>query len=131
LKNHVDFYLKGVHCNWWVLRNDFRLPSQEEIRQLVTPEQCCAYYSMQAAEQRLKGKKNLPFELHLYHLIIVDAGYGEKVLFAAVDEEAADENDTSKIEDEVCKYDSHKKHTLIAFRLNVLHGIQQKHILIH
>ena len=45
----------GVHCNWWVLRNDFRLPSQEEIRQLVTPEQCCAYYSMQAAEQRLKG----------------------------------------------------------------------------
>jgi hypothetical protein len=33
---------------------------------------------------------------------IIDAGYGEKVLFAAVDEEAADENDTSKIEDEVC-----------------------------
>jgi hypothetical protein len=31
----------------------------------------------------------------------VDAGYGEKVLFAAVDEEAADDNDTSKIEDEV------------------------------
>jgi hypothetical protein len=49
--------IAGVHCNWWVLRNDFRLPSQEEIRQLVTPEQCCAYYSMQAAEQRLKGKK--------------------------------------------------------------------------
>ena len=50
--------LLGVHCNWWVLRSDFRLPSQEEIRQLVTPEQCCAYYSMQAAEQRLKGKKS-------------------------------------------------------------------------
>lgn len=32
----------------------------------------------------------------------LDAGYGEKVLFAAVDEEAADENDQSKIEDEVC-----------------------------
>ncbi|UJR26734.1 hypothetical protein I4U23_008049 [Adineta vaga] len=85
LKMSSDFKRTGgVHCNWWVLRNDFRLPSQEEIRQLVTPEQCCAYYSMQAAEQRLK-----------------DAGYGEKVLFAAVDEEAADENDQNKIEDEV------------------------------
>ncbi|CAF0732337.1 unnamed protein product [Adineta ricciae] len=85
LKMSSDFKRTGgVHCNWWVLRSDFRLPSQEEIRQLVTPEQCCAYYSMQAAEQRLK-----------------DAGYGEKVLFAAVDDEAADENDQSKIEDEV------------------------------
>ncbi|CAF0887548.1 unnamed protein product [Adineta steineri] len=85
LKMSSDFKRTGgVHCNWWVLRSDFRLPSQEEIRQLVTPEQCCAYYSMQAAEQRLK-----------------DAGYGEKVLFAAVEDEAADENDQSKIEDEV------------------------------
>ena len=33
--------------------------------------------------------------------IRIDAGYGEKVLFAAVDEEAADENESSKIEDEV------------------------------
>lgn len=49
-------FFQGVHCNWWVLRSDFRLTSQEEIRQLVTPEQCCAYYSMQAAEQRLKGE---------------------------------------------------------------------------
>jgi len=38
----------------------------------------------------------------LFIFFIIDAGYGEKVLFAAVDEEAADENDTSKIEDEVC-----------------------------
>ena len=43
------------------------------------------------------------FMLNIFRLtLIVDAGYGEKVLFAAVDEEAADENDTSKIEDEVC-----------------------------
>lgn len=54
-KIKLSISLLGVHCNWWVLRNDFRLPTQEEIRQLVTPEQCCAYYSMQAAEQRLKG----------------------------------------------------------------------------
>ncbi|CAF4938550.1 unnamed protein product, partial [Rotaria socialis] len=45
LKMSSDFKRTGgVHCNWWVLRSDFRLPSQEEIRQLVTPEQCCAYY---------------------------------------------------------------------------------------
>lgn len=92
----------GAHCNWWVLRSDFRLPSQEEIRQLVTPEQCCAYYSMQAAEQRLKGNNDDRERKNVMNfLVIVDAGYGEKVLFAAVDEEAADENDTSKIEDEV------------------------------
>lgn len=67
---------------------------------------------MQAAEQRLKGMtlrdiaiRNLllkSFFKPILHLIS-DAGYGEKVLFAAVDEEAADENDTSKIEDEVCR----------------------------
>lgn len=43
-----------MDCNWWVLKNDFRLPSEDEMRALVTPEQCCAYLSMQAAEQRLK-----------------------------------------------------------------------------
>jgi transcription initiation factor TFIID subunit 1 len=31
---------------WWVLRDDIQLPSEEEIRALVTPEQCVAYYSM-------------------------------------------------------------------------------------
>ncbi len=68
-----------------------------------------------------------------HFIVIVDAGYGEKVLFAAVDEEAADENDTSKIEDEVHSYDlfERKSQSLIIFRLNVLHGIQPKHTLIH
>lgn len=44
----------GDCCNWWVLKSDFRLPSEEEMRAMVSPEQACAYYSMQAAEQRLK-----------------------------------------------------------------------------
>ena len=44
----------GVDCNWWVLKSDFRLPTEEEMRAMVSPEQCCAYYSMLAAEQRLK-----------------------------------------------------------------------------
>ena len=60
---------------WWVLKEDVRLPSSEEIRAMCTPEQCCAYYSMLAAEQRLK-----------------DAGYGERNLFASDDEANANEN---------------------------------------
>lgn len=37
-----------------MIKPDFRLPSEEEIRAMVSPEQCCAYFSMIAAEQRLK-----------------------------------------------------------------------------
>jgi transcription initiation factor TFIID subunit 1 len=51
-------------ANWWILKEEFRLPTEDEIRQVATPEQCCAFYSMCAAEQRLK-----------------DAGYGESKLF--------------------------------------------------
>ena len=40
-------------------------------------------------------------EKYVIVIHVLDAGYGEKVLFAAVDEEIADENDTGKIEDEV------------------------------
>lgn len=43
-----------MDSNWWVLKSDFRLPTEEEMRAMVSPEQCCAYYSMLAAEQRLK-----------------------------------------------------------------------------
>lgn len=49
-----------MDSNWWVIKPDFRLPTEEEIRAMVSPEQCCAYFSMIAAEQRLK-----------------DAGYGQ------------------------------------------------------
>ena len=53
----LDFnvtFSTGADCNWWVLKQDFRLPSEEEMRAMVTPEQTCAYYMMLAAEQRLK-----------------------------------------------------------------------------
>lgn len=43
-----------MDSNWWVIKPDFRLPTEEEIRAMVSPEQCCAYFSMVAAEQRLK-----------------------------------------------------------------------------
>ena len=52
-----------MDSNWWVIKPDFRLPTEEEIRAMVSPEQCCAYYSMIASEQRLR-----------------DAGYGEKFI---------------------------------------------------
>ena len=60
--------------------------------------------------------------------IRIDAGYGEKVLFAAVDEEAADENESSKIEDEVCpqRMSSGALYGLSVSRSNVLHGTQPK-----
>lgn len=43
-----------MDSNWWVIKPEFRLPTEEEIRAMVSPEQCCAYLSMIAAEQRLK-----------------------------------------------------------------------------
>ena len=47
----------GYETGWWVLRQDFRLPSSEEIRSMITPEQVCTYHSMLAAEHRLKVTK--------------------------------------------------------------------------
>lgn len=82
LKQCADFKRTGMDSNWWVIKSDFRLPSDDEIRAMVSPEACCAYYSMLAAEQRLK-----------------DAGYGEKSMFAPDD--AEDEDLQVKMDDEV------------------------------
>jgi len=71
-----------MDSNWWVIKPDFRLPTEEEIRAMVSPEQCCSYFSMIAAEQRLK-----------------DAGYGEKFLFTPQDDD--DEDMQLKMDDEV------------------------------
>nr|XP_018899978.1 PREDICTED: transcription initiation factor TFIID subunit 1-like [Bemisia tabaci] len=82
LKLCADFKRTGLDSNWWVIRPDFRLPTEEEIRAMVSPEQCCAYFSMIAAEQRLK-----------------DAGYGEKFIFTPQDED--DEDLQLKMDDEI------------------------------
>ncbi|GAB0087540.1 Transcription initiation factor TFIID subunit [Sergentomyia squamirostris] len=82
LKQCADFKRTGMDSNWWVIKPEFRLPSEEEIRAMVSPEQCCAYFSMIAAEQRLK-----------------DAGYGEKFIF--VQQEDDDEEMQLKMDDEV------------------------------
>ncbi|KRX42737.1 Transcription initiation factor TFIID subunit 1 [Trichinella murrelli] len=72
----------GIDSNFWVLKQDFRLPNTDELWSMITPETCCAYYSMLAAEQRLK-----------------DAGYGEKYFFTP--EEDEDDDDQVKIADEI------------------------------
>ncbi|BFZ24166.1 hypothetical protein BsWGS_27204 [Bradybaena similaris] len=82
LKLCADFKRTGMDSNWWVLKPDFRLPTEEEIRAMVSPEQCCAWYSLITAEQRLK-----------------DAGYGEKSLFSP--EEENEEDAQTKIDDEI------------------------------
>lgn len=82
LKLCADFKRTGADSNWWVIKPEFRLPTEEEIRAMVSPEQCCAYFSLIAAEQRLK-----------------DAGYGEKCLFAPEDDN--DDNNQEKMDDEV------------------------------
>ncbi|XP_055958756.1 transcription initiation factor TFIID subunit 1 isoform X2 [Patella vulgata] len=82
LKLCADFKRTGMDSNWWVIKPDFRLPTEEEIRAMVSPEQCCSYYSLIAAEQRLK-----------------DAGYGEKSMFAP--EEDNEEETQMKIDDEI------------------------------
>ncbi|XP_046667690.1 transcription initiation factor TFIID subunit 1 [Homalodisca vitripennis] len=82
LKLCADFKRTGMDSNWWVIKPDFRLPTEEEIRAMVSPEQCCAYFSMIAAEQRLK-----------------DAGYGEKFIFTPQEDD--DEDLQLKMDDEV------------------------------
>lgn len=83
----IHFYFKiqtpilFTCSNWWVIKPEFRLPTEEEIRAMVSPEQCCAFFSMCAAEQRLK-----------------DAGYGDKFLSALEDD---NDDDTQKLDDEI------------------------------
>ena len=81
LKPCAEFHRTGPDSNWWVMKPGFRLPTEEEIRSMVDPEQCCSFYSMIAGEQRLK-----------------DAGYGDKFILAQEDD---DNEDNLKMDDEV------------------------------
>lgn len=54
LKNCADLQ-RGPHGHiLWVMKRNFRIPSEEELRRMVTPENVCAYESMQAGLYRLK-----------------------------------------------------------------------------
>ena len=82
LKPCAEFHRTGHDSNWWVIKPGFRLPTEEEMRAMVTPEQCCAYFSMINSELRLR-----------------DLGYGEKFLLAQQDDE--DDDTAMKMDDEV------------------------------
>ncbi|XP_073041493.1 transcription initiation factor TFIID subunit 1-like isoform X4 [Primulina eburnea] len=54
LKNCADFQ-RGANGHFlWVMKLNFRIPLEEELRRMVTPENVCAYESMQAGLYRLK-----------------------------------------------------------------------------
>ena len=81
LKCCATFQRTGNDSNWWILGNNIKLMTEEEIQQKVSPENCCQYYSMLAAEQRLK-----------------DMGYGDKSgIYAEIDEDV-NPDDQSKLE---------------------------------
>lgn len=63
--------ISGPESNFWILKTEFRLPSLDELRALVSPEMCCAYYSMVAAEQRLKVRVSFGLQIKLKRLFVV------------------------------------------------------------
>ncbi|KAF9106734.1 hypothetical protein BGX29_008592 [Mortierella sp. GBA35] len=60
LKEFAEYQRKGNNTGFWKLKGNTPLPSEEEIRKLVTPEMVCLYESM------LVGQRHL-----------LDAGYGK------------------------------------------------------
>ena len=90
----------GYETGYWYLRHDFRLPSEDELRAMLSPDQYCAYTGMLAAEQRLKVRyAGLQIaDVTIWILFLKDAGYRSKSLFSV---EEDDEEYTQKIDDEV------------------------------
>ncbi|KAI8816414.1 uncharacterized protein EV422DRAFT_581472 [Fimicolochytrium jonesii] len=78
LKEFAQFAKKGENTGWWKLKQGVRLPNEEEIRRLVTPEMICLQESMQTGQQRL-----------------TDIGYSD---IAAMDDENDEDEATGDIE---------------------------------
>lgn len=53
LKHCADLQ-KGTAGDVWLMRPNFRIPSEEELRRMVNPENVCTYESMQAGLYHLK-----------------------------------------------------------------------------
>ena len=104
LKPCAQFYRTGSNSNWWVMRSTFRLPSEEEIRSMVDPELCAAFYSMAAAEQRLK-----------------DSGYGDKFILAQEEEDI----DELKMDDEIkcAPWHTSRAYVQVSFLINFMNEI--------
>ncbi|CAL4062811.1 unnamed protein product [Meganyctiphanes norvegica] len=81
LKPCAKFHRTGPNSNYWVMKPDFQLPSNQEINNLITPEEYCANYSSSTASYRLQ-----------------EAGYKTQ-FFSALED--GDEEDCEAMEDEI------------------------------
>lgn len=68
--SHTLSLSAGYENGWWVLRSDCRVPSNEEIRSMITPEQVCAYYSTLVSEQRLKVRTYCMLSCRTHHSFV-------------------------------------------------------------
>ncbi|KAJ1969924.1 hypothetical protein IWQ62_000295 [Dispira parvispora] len=79
LKEFMEFQRKGNNSGFWKLKPTIPLPSEDEIRKLLTPEMMCLYESMLVGECHLR-----------------DAGYGRSL----DGDEARNEESESKLSTE-------------------------------
>ncbi|EGC32884.1 hypothetical protein DICPUDRAFT_98741 [Dictyostelium purpureum] len=61
LKDCADFQRGGDDSGWWTVKDNFPLPTEEELQKLVTPEVVCAYESMLIGLQRLQDNGIIHF----------------------------------------------------------------------
>lgn len=54
LKECADFQRAGDDSGWWTVKEQFQLPTEEELRAMLTPEMTCAFESMLVGHQRLQ-----------------------------------------------------------------------------
>ncbi|KAJ1332117.1 hypothetical protein BSLG_008936 [Batrachochytrium salamandrivorans] len=66
----AQYLKKGENTGWWKLKSNVKLPDEDGIRKIITPEQVCLYQSTLVGQQRLR-----------------DAGYGNDDLLDLQNEE--------------------------------------------
>lgn len=66
----------GNGTGYWVLKPEFQLPTEDELIECISPEECCAYYSMMWGLLRLE-----------------DAGYNSKSLTQAEPDQQDDDEE--------------------------------------
>ncbi|KAF9437750.1 hypothetical protein BGZ76_011280 [Entomortierella beljakovae] len=84
LKEFAEFQRKGNNTGFWKLKANTPLPSEEEIRKLVTPEMVCLYESMLVGQRYLQ-----------------DAGYGRA---ADGEDDNEDNEDNMDIEEQLAPW---------------------------
>ncbi|KAF9585825.1 hypothetical protein BGW38_000578 [Lunasporangiospora selenospora] len=84
LKEFAEFQRKGNNTGFWKLKANIPLPSEEDIRKMVTPEMVCLY------ESTLVGQRHL-----------LDAGYGRA---ADGDDENEDNEANMDIEEQLAPW---------------------------